>query len=207
MTAHQLLRWLLCHDKVGLGVPMDRLSPEWVESLRRLHETGNIHITTDPPLVWVDPGSRKERKRQKRRTNVYVESDLPSDVPMLKHLPDRDSAPVKGLKLNGEPIYRPRDEPSELIAMGGMPWPLEGTTITPRWYRPARAKWTTEEIRDLVVTSETCPVCGSDGKRNNPRCLVCDCWPHNYPKTVRTLEAEPEPEKVKKPRKKGAKAG
>ena len=206
-TPDELLAWLRRRDKVGLGVPMGEIGEGLVDALAMLQHDGKVHLTADPPMVWLDPSVVRDKRRRKRKDDTFLDSDLPSDVPMMKHQPDRDSRPVPGMRLNGEPVYRPRDEPSSLILCGSRPWPPEGTEIKPRWYRPARAKWTTEERRDMVVTAECCPVCGrAESKKTSAQCLACDHWPSSYPTTVRTLEAEPDDQsEKKKPRKKGAK--
>lgn len=206
-TPDGLLAWLRRRDKVGLGIPMGEIDPGWVDALGMLQHDGKVHLTADPPMVWIDPSVIRDRRRRKKVDDTYLDSDLPSDVPMMKHQPDRDSQPVSGMRLNGEPVYRPRDEPSDLILTGSRPWPPEGTEIRSRYCRPARAKWTTEEYRDLVVTSDRCPVCGrAESKRTSPSCLACDHWPSSYPTTVRTLEAEPDDQPKPKAKKKGAKA-
>lgn len=207
MTPADLFRRIVGLSLELGGVPMSSVAPGDIDALMALQDAGKVILTDDPPMIWVNPKAiRGRRKVNEARETLICETDLPPDVPYLKHAPDRDSQPVSGMRLNGEPVYRPRDEPSELILTGSRPWPPEGTEIKPRWYRPARAKWTTEERRDMVVTAEHCPVCGrTESKKVDRRCLVCECWPSNYPTTVRTLE--PEPDNQPKPkRKKGAKA-
>ena len=210
MTPENLLRWLIAHGKQRMAVPIDEIEPDWVEALVVLQDRGKVHLSEHEgsTLIWIDPSVFRRRGQARCDRPEILETDLPPDVAYLKHAPDRDSMPVSGMRLNGEPVYRPRDEPSSLILCGSQPWPPEGTEIKPRWYRPARAKWTTEERRDLVVTADTCPVCGrAESKKIDPRCLACDCWPSSYPTTVRTLEVEPDDQpKPSKAKKKGAKA-
>lgn len=209
MTAEKLLKWLVAHGKQRLAVPIDELDAGWVDALVALQERRKVHLSEHEgrTLIWIDPGVFRRRGQARCDRPEILETDLPPDVPYLKHAPDRDSMPVSGMRLNGEPVYRPRDEPSSLILCGSRPWPPEGTEIKPRWYRPARAKWTTEERRDMVVTAECCPVCGrAESKKTSAQCLACDHWPSSYPTTVRTLEAEPDDQsEKKKPRKNGAK--
>lgn len=206
MTPSQLLAHLIARTHLDGGTPLGDIGPDALDALIDLQSAGKILVTQDPPMVWVHPDAMPPVRERVSYRRTYVESDLPPDVDLLKHSPDRDSQPVSGMRLNGEPVYRPRDEPSDLILTGSRPWPPEGTEIRSRYCRPARAKWTTEEYRDLVVTSDTCPVCGrAESKRTSPSCLACDLWPSNHPTTVRTLEAEPD-DQPKPKRKKGAKA-
>lgn len=208
MTPAELLAHLIARTHLDGGTPLGDIGPDSLDALMALQDAGKVILTDDPPMAWVHPDAMPPERERVSYRRTYVESDLPPDVDLLKHAPDRDSMPVSGMRLNGEPVYRPRDEPSSLILCGSQPWPPEGTEIQPRWYRPARAKWTTEERRDLVVTGDRCPVCGrEESKRTSPVCLACDCWPSSYPTTVRTLEAEPDDQPKPKAKKKGAKAG
>lgn len=218
MTAEKLLKWLVAHGKQRLAVPIDELDAGWVDALVALQERRKVHLSEHEgrTLIWIDPGVFRRRGQARCDRPEILETDLPPDVPYLKHAPDRDSMPVSGMRLNGEPVYRPRDEPSSLVAMGSTPWPPDGTSINCRKYREHRAQYTEVAIWDLHVVADACPVCGKpDGRKpgatsNNVNCVVCDLWARDVRKCVRTFEPEPDcqPEAESKPkRKKGAKAG
>jgi len=199
MTADRLLRRLitLCRQEGGVGLGAIELSH--VDALLDLQRQGKVIVTTDTPaMVWVHPDAIKDRRRRARAEKTYVESDLPRDVDLLKHLPDRDSQPPVGQRRNGEPIYRSRDEPSELVAMGPTPWPPDGTEIHARRYREPRAVYTEVSVSDIYVTADACPVCGKADTRgrkqtsNNINCLCCDLWAKNVTDAISTLETPPE---------------
>lgn len=213
MTPKQLLRWLIARSKGHReGVPMSEIPADCVDALVTLQGSGEAMLTADPPLVWVHPDCYKDRRNRRHAGRQTLESDLPPDVDLLKHLPDRADTPPAGQRRNGEPIYRPRDEPSQLIAMGPTAWPPPGTTIRSRRYREPRAVYTEVTVSDLYVTAETCPVCGKpDGRgrkqtSNNTNCLACDLWARDITEGISTLETPPEVE-IKPAKKKGRKAG
>lgn len=215
MSEKQLLRWLIARSTQRVGVPLDTLDAGWVETLMSLVEGGKAFITTDPPLVWVHPKLYKDTRARKHSGVVCLESDLPPDVPLLKHVPDRNSMPVwdgtaSRVRLNGEPIFRPRDEPSELYALGCLPWPPPGTEIHARRYREHRAQFSESAVSDLHVMGDRCSVCGREDTRkpgdtsNNPQCGVCELWEKDIRRGIRVLEEAPVVEA--EPKKKGKKS-
>jgi len=216
MTSRELLAHLIARTHLDGGTPLGDVGPDSLDALIELQASGSVIVTQDPPMVWVHPDAMPPVRERVSYRRTYVESDLPPDVDTLKHAPDRDSMPVSGMRLNGEPVYRPRDEPSSLVAMGSTPWPPDGTSINCRKYREHRAQYTEVAIWDLHVVADACPVCGKpDGRKpgatsNNVNCVVCDLWARDVRKCVRTFEPEPDcqPEAESKPkRKNGAKAG
>jgi len=198
LTAHQFLRWLAQVSPLQLGVPMSRVPVAAIGALEVLQRTEDIFVTSDPPLVWLNPRHHKPWRRREK-TRVILESDLPADVPLLKHTPDRaDAAQLCG-KRNGDPLFRRlRDEPSDLYAMGRQPWPPSGCKINPRQYVPARAEFTIELIHDMDVVDDLCPVCGRTEAHAN--CLVCDAKPVRS-KAIK-MDPMPEPERKTKPKRK-----
>lgn len=211
VSEKQLLRWLIARSTQRAGVPLETVDRGWVETLLSLVNGGKAFITQDPPLVWVHPRLYKDTRARKHSGLVCLESDLSPEVPLLKHVPDRDSMPAWSdgatrVRLNGEPIFRPRDEPSELYALGCLPWPPTGTEIHARRYREHRARFTESAVSDLHVMGDRCPVCGRTDARkpgdtsNNPECGVCELWAKDIRRGIRVLE---EPPPVEPPAKKG----
>lgn len=190
MKPAALLRWLIARTPQQIGIPLSTIdqSASTADSLISLEQDGSVLIDGHRLRVYVHPKLIKP-KRKKSRTHTWLESDLPSDVERLEHIPDRDSQPMPG-KRNGDRMYRAPLDPPDLYATGSQAWPPDGCRLQHRQYRERDTRIVIHEMEVDVTTDPKlrtppeiptlharikCPVC--DRIDRNEHCLACDAKP------------------------------